>query len=226
MHAADVGGCGSREVRSDMLTLLKREIEDYFGHFLTAALIAAIGVATLVVLYYADIAEMVEATAPLAVCYALMLCIGCCSVGAIQVYGDRANRVSPFLATLATTRRRILAARIIAGLLAIATALAPVCVAAIVVLYKTFPFMTLYTNVMVEVIVTVSLLALACYGIGLQIGWASGKVLAAVECLVCPATLLTLVIIKGFDAQIMAVLGVLILACMLRAWAKTVSTPL
>ena len=156
----------------------------------------------------------------------ILALLTCCSMGITQVYTDRANKISPFLATLAVTRGQILTARCIVGVLAILTLLVPIAVAVVVLLSKFLPPITFYWRAIVEVFVTVFLGALACYCLGLLIGSTTRKLLLVAGCLAVPPAVMALVVVKGCGYQVMTVLGLLILACLVRIVTKLSSTPL
>jgi hypothetical protein len=206
-----------------MLTLIKREVEDHTIHLLVAAVLSATLVVGLVALVRMEFT--IEA-----VLYTMVLLIvafiGCASLGAAQMYTDRVGRISAFLATLDVARMQILTARFVVGLLAILIWLVPAAITAAIVLFRSVQPFCFYSHVVLEVSVTVFLIALACYCIGLQAGWAQSKVLTLLASVVFPPFIMTLVLIKGFGMQAMVVLAVLIAACVLRIGAKFLSTPL
>lgn len=205
-----------------MLTLIKREIVDHAAHLILAVAFTATVIGVLVYLAYTGFDEGLGAVLWLGV-FAL---VGCCSMGAAQVYADRANKISPFLATLAVTRGRILAARCIAGVFVILVVLVPGVVAAGVLLREFSPPMVFYWRVIVEVLVTLFLFAVACYCLGLLIGSTTRKILLVVGCLVVPLLMTALIVVKGFGPPVMAVLALLILAAIIRIVTEFYSTPL
>jgi hypothetical protein len=205
-----------------MFTLIKREIVDHIAHLILAVAFAATMVGILVYLAFTEF----DAGFGVVVSLSVFALVGCCSMGVAQVYADRANKISPFLATLAVTRGRILAARCIAGVFAILVVLVPTVVAAVVLLRQFPPPMVFYWRVIVEVSATLFLFALACYCLGLLIGSTTRKLLLVVGCLVVPLLMTALIVVKGFGPQVMAVLGLLILAAIGRIVTKFSSTPL
>ena len=205
-----------------MFTLIKREIEDHVVNFLLAVVISATMVG---ILAYFTFNEF-EGVSGILVSLGILALLTCCSMGITQVYTDRANKISPFLATLAVTRGQILTARCIVGVLAILTLLVPIAVAVVVLLSKFLPPITFYWRAIVEVFVTVFLGALACYCLGLLIGSTTRKLLLVAGCLAVPPAVMALVVVKGCGYQVMTVLGLLILACLVRIVTKLSSTPL
>jgi len=205
-----------------MFTLIRREFEDHVVHFLLAAAISATMVGLLAYFALTEFEAAIELLMPLGV----VTLIGCCSTGVTQVYTDRANRISPFLATLAVTRGQILTARCIVGVLAILTVLVPTMVATVVLLSKFLPPIAFYWQAIVEVFATAFLGALTCYCLGLLIGSTTRKLLLVAGCLAVPPAVIVLVLAKGFGYQVMIVLGLLILASIGRIATKLSSTPL
>jgi len=205
-----------------MLTLIKRELEDHAIHFALAVAISA----TLVgILAYGAYAGLEATVAPLMFLGVAAL-IGCCAMGVAQVYTDRTNRISSFLATLAVTRGQILLARITVGVLALATILLPAAVAATVLLRKFLPLMRFYWRAIAEVSATGFLMVLACYCFGLLLGSTPRKLLVVGGCLSVPPLMMSLVVAKGFEGEAMVVLGLLILASLARVTTRFSSTPL
>jgi hypothetical protein len=205
-----------------MFTLIKREIVDHIPHLLLAVALAATMIGVLVYFAYTEFAAASGLVLPLGV----IALVGCCFMGVAQAYDDRANKISPFLATLAVTRTQILAARCITGVLAILMVLVPTAVAAIVLLPRFLPPLVFYWQVIVEVAATLFLLALACYCLGLLIGSTTRKLLLVVGCLVVPLAMTALIVVKGFGPQVMTLLALLILAAIIRIVTKFSSTPL
>jgi hypothetical protein len=105
-------------------------------------------------------------------------------------------------------------------------ALLPVCITAAVLLCISLPPFRFYSHTFLEISATVFLIALACYCLGLQAGWSMSKILMLLASLVFPPFIVTLVLVKAFGGQAMAVLLVLIVACILRVAAKFFSTAL
>lgn len=205
-----------------MFTLIKREFEDHAIHVLLAVVIAATMVGLLVYFALTEFEAALELLMPMGV----LALLACCSMGITQVYTDRANKISPFLATLATTRRQVLTARCIVGVLAILIILVPIAVAAVVLLSKFLPPIAFYWQAIVEVFATAFLGAMACYCLGLLIGSTTRKLLLVGGCLAVPPAVILLVLAKGFDYQVMIVLTLLILASIARVATKLSSTPL
>jgi hypothetical protein len=205
-----------------MFTLIRREITDHLTHLLLAIALSATIVGILVYGAFMESEEFVGLLASLGI----FVLVGSCAMGVTQVYADRANKVSPFLATLAVTRGQILAARCIVGVVAILAVLVPVVVAAVLLLHTFRPPLSFYWPAIVEVPVTLFLVVLASYCMGLLIGTTTRKLVLVAGCLIVPLVVATLVVIEGFGLQAMAVLALLILASLVRSATKLFSTSL
>jgi ABC-type transport system involved in multi-copper enzyme maturation permease subunit len=147
-------------------------------------------------------------------------------LGATQMYGDRANRISTLLSTQAVTRNRILAARILTGVLAVLITLGPLLGAAIVLLTLKAPPLELYSRMVWDIPVVLLLTGLACHGAGLLIGWTSSKARLIVGFVCLLLLLASLVVVKGFGLLAMVLLALLILAVWAKIWHTFVSASL
>jgi hypothetical protein len=206
-----------------MLTLVWREIVDHAAHLVLAAVISAIAVTLLLLPFTLDVRGEMTVIVGIMIVASLF---GFCILGVGQMYGDRAGRISSFLSTQAVTRGRILLARFLVGLLAIGIVLVPVGVTAIVDLAAFLPPITFYSRFLTAAYTTAFLTAFACYGLGLYAGWALPKQLLLFGALLLPATLISLVVIKGFVADTIGILVSLNLAVIVALALKFRSTPL
>ena len=82
-------------------------------------------------------------------------------MGSAQMYTDKNKKISAFISTLATTRRRILIARIVTGLLAILILLVPIAVTAQTLMRLLGPPIPLYAGVVRDI-----------FGVGVLISFA------------------------------------------------------
>ena len=147
-------------------------------------------------------------------------------IGAQQMYSDRSRKISAFLCTLTTSRRRILTARIIVGssyflliLLAMAIAYA--------LLLARFPSLVPFdATFLIMLFITAATVNLACYSIGLLIGFSANKFLPILGSILFVAVLIALVIVKGFGLQSNLILLVVAGAAMFRTWQKYSTTSL
>jgi len=215
-----------------MFTLIKREIEDHIAYFLGAAILSS----TLVVLsiwaaynykdeppiYSIGLLYSIGLSIPVIV----ILVIGFPAMGASQMYTDRNRKISAFLSALPVTRGRILVARIITGILAILTVLAPLTITATVLWHLLMPPVPIYPCPIFDMFVTALLMVFACYCLGLLTGWASSKVTPTLAGLALTFVLIPLIMVKGFGLHTAVILVLFIIASLIRIWQKFMSTAL
>ncbi len=209
-----------------MLTLIRREAYDNLMYLVGLCLVTAMLISLLILAAYEEIQGLQEGyVVPLGLLI-FMLLIGFCALGAAQMYGDRANRVSPLLTTLAVTRNQILAARVLTGLLAVLVVLLPVVVTGVILLRTFVPPLEFYRRMVVEVSVTLALAACACHSAGLLIGWTTNRVRLLVGTVLLVAAVVSLLWIKGFGPGVMGVLLLFIGATLGRTWHTFTSSSL
>ncbi|MBN2131280.1 MAG: hypothetical protein JW741_17400 [Sedimentisphaerales bacterium] len=200
-----------------MLTLIKRELYDQIAYVVLTSLMSLIVIGIMIYTVMLDIPDASFAFGAFTMQGLLMLF---CFLGAAQMYSDRANRVSPLLATLAVTRSRILAARVAAGALLVLSALIPVAVVAIVLVHLFAPPLAFHARMIVEISTTVALLGFASYCVGLYMGWTSNKILLVAGCVLLLALIMPVFLIKGFGAEAIVILLLLIGALLVRTWTN------
>lgn len=198
-----------------MLSLIWREMHDNMVGVVTPFLAGGIMIALAV--YIAVSQGVPHIVAPLGM-LTLVLLIGFCALGAAQMYGDRANRISSLLSTRGVTRRRIFAARVFVGVLTVLISFLPVTFTIAILLAVSGPSLTLYWRLIVELSVTAILAGFACHAIGLLIGWTTSKAWLLVGNLLLAPLLVSLVWIKGFGPEAAALLLLVIGAILLRVW--------
>ena len=218
-----------------MFTLIKREIRDHIVYFIGAAVLSAI----LIVITLSMISQYessqsrsydsvdsglfsVGVTMPT---FAVIV-VGICGLGVSQMYLDRTRKISAFLSTLAVSRSRILLAKVITGILVILTLLLPLAVTAEVLLRLYIPPVLIYPGIVFEIFIAVFLTAFACYCIGLQTGWTSGKVTPTLGGIVLACIFVPLILIKGFGLHIVVILLLFIIASLIRIWHSFMTTSL
>ncbi len=207
-----------------MFTLIKREIQDHIVYFIGAAVLSAIFivVAISVINQFESINRqgyknrVPEFTVGIGVPTLVIVIIGFCGLGAAQMYLDRTRKISAFLSTLAVSRSRILIARIVTGTLVILTLLVPLTITAATLLRLYAPPVLIYPGMVFEIFFTVFLMAFACYCIGLQTGWTSGKITPTLGGIALTCIFVPLIIVKGFGLQIVVILVLFIIASLIR----------
>ena len=214
-----------------MLTLIKREIEDNLVYFIIAVILAAIFIAIGISMAYhsesgdmnATINRFLRGVSPL---LTIWCTLGFCAMGVSQMRTDRTKKISSFLLTLPVTRRRILIARIITGILVILVVFVPVIVMNAILLQR-FGHLTPPDNeLFFDIFIVAFLISFACYCIGLHDGWNSGKVVPILGSLLLTLIFIPLVIIKGINPQALVILSLFIAALLIRTWQKFMTTSL
>jgi hypothetical protein len=220
-----------------MFTLIKREIRDHIVYFIGSAVLSAI-----FIIISLSVISKLESSANerrgyipgdpevfsigVGVPTFAVIVIGICGLGVSQMYLDRSRKISAFLSTLAVSRGAILSAKIITGILVILTLLVPLAVTAIVLLRLYTPSVLNFSGMVFEIFVAVFLMAFACYCIGLQTGWTSGKVAPTLGGIVLAYIFVPLILIKGFGLQIVVILVLFIIASLIRIWHSFTTTSL
>lgn len=206
-----------------MLTLIGRELRDYFGYIILTGFVSAVIIAVAVLTAWWGMAELGLRIIAGSVVTLLFIFA---TLGASQMYTDRANRVSSLLATLAVTRSRILAARIVAGAAVVLAVLVSLLIAAVAILYFSGMPLATYGSAVAEVSATMSLASLACYCIGLLSGWTAIKVAPVLAIFFGVVAVVLLVVVKGFGASVTAILLLFVIMSLLHVWHRFTSVPL
>jgi ABC-type transport system involved in multi-copper enzyme maturation permease subunit len=211
-----------------MLTLIKREIEDHIAYFAGAAVISAILVLRLIYIGYNfdnDNLSLVDTFFPTGFFYAILIVLGLCIMGKSQMSVDRNKKISAFLSTLPVSRRRILAARIIAGLLTILIALVPPAITAQFLLNTFKPPYPVYPYFTIEILSSLFLTTFAIYCIGLMSGFSTSKMAVGIG-IILSFVFFTLIFIKGCSLQSSVIPLLFIAASLTYTWKKFMKIPL
>ena len=210
-----------------MFTLIKREIEDHIAYFLGGVVLSSIVIVLSIWAAYNYKDEPPVYSIGLSIPVIVILVIGFPAMGASQMYTDRNRKISAFLSALPVTRGRILIARIITGILAILTVLAPLTITAMVLWHLLVPPVPIiYPCPIFDMFVTALLMAFACYCLGLLTGWASSKVTPTLAGLALTFVLIPLIAVKGFGLHTTVILVLFIIASLIRIRQKFMSTAL
>jgi len=218
-----------------MFALIKREIQDHIVYFLGAAIFSAIFILISISVISQlksfqrrgyDPGDSEVFRVGIGVPIIAIFVIGICGLGVSQMYLDRSRKISAFLSTLAVSRSRILLAKITTGILVILTLLVPLTVTSVVLLRLYVPPILIYPGIVFEIFVAVFLMAFACYCIGLQTGWTSGKVAPTLGGIALACIFIPLILIKGFGLQIVVILVLFIIASLIRIWNTFMTTSL
>jgi hypothetical protein len=218
-----------------MFTLIKREILDHIVYFIGAAVLSAIFIVITISIFSRyessqrrnyDSIDSELFSVGVGVPILAVVVIGICGLGVSQMYLDKTRKISAFLSTLAVSRGKILIAKIVTGILVILTFLVPVTVTAAVLLRLYVPPVLIYPGIVFKIFIAVFLMAFACYSIGLQTGWTSGKVAPTLGGIVLACIFVPLILIKGFGLQVVVILMLFIIASLIRIWHSFMTTSL
>ncbi len=210
-----------------MYALIKREIRDHRVFFMGAVILSTVLIG--LTIGTLDSHRWLETAAFDSGAGGIVLAIvvlGFFGMGAVQMDTDRIRRISAFISTLSVSRNRILLAKIIAGVLAILIALVPLAATVTILLRIHAPPIPMYSVMVLELFAGTFLVTLACYCIGLQASWNSGRHVPVVRGLGLMCILVTLILIKGFAPEIMVILSAFIVASLIRTWHMFTSTSL
>ena len=214
-----------------MLALIKREICDNFIFFIIAAIITVVFTSLPIYSVLVDEMGKIPIGIPISMYTIfpflfLFVPLICTAFGATQMYTDRNKKISTFLATMATTRKRILTAKIITGLSWICIIVVPLATAEAVLLRVYPSIVPADTSFLVKLFVILFLIYLACYCLGLQMGWNTNKFFPILGSIAVTPVLISIIIIKGFGIETALILLLLAAASILRIWQKFMTTPL
>lgn len=214
-----------------MLTLIRREIDSLLAYVFIEMILTAI----LITFILSSVMYQQMANPPVGIptvmistlwwlIFLLPFLSG--GIGASQMYWDRDKKISTFLCTLATTRNRILAARVIAGMLVMSVV--PICLAMTdVLLLKVYPRMVPIDAGLLARMFLIALLAnMACYAIGLQMGWSQNKYLPSLGALAVCVIVVSVIVLTGLGVHSMVILGLVTVGSFVRVWQKFMSTSL
>lgn len=213
-----------------MFTLIKREVIDNIAILLLAAIVPAIVIIFVVKGVLTGLAWppigipviMLRVLWPYLLCGAFVAA-GC---GVAQMHGDNQQKISTLLSTLATTRSRILAARVIVGLFLILIMFVPVVLTDLILLKVFTPLAPLDMDFLVRSFATILATFACCYAIGLQSGRRTSKPMALIFNVALSAALILVVTIKGFGAESIIILALFTIASLIWTWRRFLSMPL
>jgi len=214
-----------------MWTLIKREIKDNIIMFLLAVILAGICEAVVVSGFLRTDAQFAPVGIPLAVYmifpfFIISLSLLAVAMGGVQMYLDRNKKVSAFLSTLAVTRRGLLSAKMLVGIIWLAVALLPL-VTAELFLFQVRPrLIPVDYNLLVRIYIVTALCALSCYLLGSNLGLGRNRIIAILAGALLCLILISLIVIKGFGAEIMLIFGITSAVLTVRAWSVFMSIPL
>jgi len=213
-----------------MLTLIKREIQDNLALFIIAAAVSTI-VVTIVVsrIVFSPMGQPMAAVPP--VMYTVFnflipwMSIVYVILGITQVGLDRERKVFSFLSTLATTRRQILTAKIIAGLLWMLIILLPLAVADIILINVFTKTSHVDVSPLVKIFISTALIYAVCYTVAMQMGWKQSKAGCIIGVVTITPVFISIIFIESFLTQTVLLLLVIVFLTT-RTWQKFRSAPI
>ena len=184
-----------------MLVLIKREIVDHSAYYVTAAIVFSL-VVTVTVAFCRDL-DMAEGFGvTLFIIAGTVVPLGLYALGGAQMHTDRNRNISAFLLALSVTRCHLFAARVLAGMIAIAMFLIPFTVAAALTIDPRVEEVPMVEGFIRDIFWSLLLLCLACYSLGLCIGWNRRSLAPMLAALPVMCLIPTLALIKGFDLEL------------------------
>lgn len=140
--------------------------------------------------------------------------------GVNQMQSDKSSKMSTFLCTLATTRKQIFVARVLAGLVVIGIFVAVTAIVQKMLFnWLDFPVPINLTLLYKHYVVSTALL-LACYTAGLLAGGRSNVIKSLVFAVIMSILLTSVVFLKGINYQSAAVLVVFSLVGIIKSFYK------
>ncbi|MHC4759027.1 MAG: hypothetical protein ACYTE8_10250 [Planctomycetota bacterium] len=209
-----------------MFTLIKREVIDNIVFFLAAALLGLMLAG--IILSMSLGGDMTEGRLVVFGSFfpiAGAVLIGLSFMGSTQIQMDKMKKVYSVLFTKPVSRSQVLFAKVISGLLAILILLLPVFCSAAFLLnsreYIEFPgFGLLFPGIFISIAISVLMLFLGCYCLGLMCGLSSNKVIPAFGGIVLSALLVPILVIKGFGFEALGIIILLVVLCLLFVWKR------
>ena len=214
-----------------MWTLIKREIKDNIIMFLLAVILAGICEAVVVSGFLRPYTQYIPAGIPIVIYvilpfFIISLCLLAVTMGGIQMYLDKRGKISAFLSSLAVTRRGLFSAKLLAGIIWLVVALLPL-VAAELFLFRVKPrLIPADYSFLVRIYIVTVLCALSCYLLGLNLGLWRNRIVAILGGALLCLILMSVIVIKGLDSEIMLIFGITSAALAVRAWNVFMSIPL
>ena len=214
-----------------MWTLIKREIKDNIIMFLLVIILAGICEAVVVSGFLRTDTQFAPVGIPLTVYtifpfFIIPLSLLAVMMGGGQMYLDKSRKISAFLGTLSVTRRGLLWAKFLTDVIWLVVALLPL-VAAELLLFQARPrLIPVDYSLLVRIYIVTSLCTLSCYLLGLNLGLGRNRIMAILAGALLCLILISLIIIKGFGAEIMLIFGITSATLAIRAWNVFMSIPL
>ncbi|RLC62125.1 MAG: hypothetical protein DRI48_09910 [Chloroflexi bacterium] len=199
-----------------MLTLIRREIEDNIVHFVVAALLSALLVFALWLMWSEQLPNN-DPLEMLTIFVLLVVLVRLCRMGQLHICAETSRNALVFLCTLPVTRTQLLAAKVITATLVILTFGLPPLFALRFFAYSQPSFGPClgFERYVWDLTFTLFLLLVGSYCSGLLSGFNSSRTIRAFGTFVLPLVLALLVLAKGFSLQTYLILVLFIFAVLL-----------
>jgi hypothetical protein len=146
--------------------------------------------------------------------------------GANLMYTDRNKKISSFLCTMATTRKQILIAKFLSGILIIASMILCFAILDTVLLKLYSPLVPGDPKTLLRVFLVVFCVNVSGYVFGLQMGWSKSRILPALGALVFSIAIASLILIKGIENEMLILLLLFTVSSLVRTWQKFMAAAL
>lgn len=203
-----------------MWALIRREIEDLWVYYLGMMIFAGVLILLLVTqAIYGKGPDSETSNIQLCLSFgAAASCLVFAAMGVSQMYADRMKKISAFLATQAVCRHHLYLAKLAAGILLVVIFYAAVGGTLWVMNHAYGPPVFSGRRLWIYYPVTVTAAGLACYVLGLSMGWTSGKIFPTLGTLALAFLLLSLLLIKGMNVSLYFLLILFIVSSLIRTW--------
>jgi len=147
-------------------------------------------------------------------------------MGGVQMYADKSKKVCAFLGTLSVTRRKLLSAKMLVGVIWLLVALLPL-IAAELFLFRVRPrLIPVDYSLLVRMYIVTALCGLSCYLLGSNLGLGKNRKVAVPAGVILCLILISLIVIKGFGVESMFIFGITSAVLAVRQWNVFMSIPL
>lgn len=204
-----------------LFTLIKRQIVDNAVYFLAAIVLSVVLIIAIIsIILSEELTYLSFYTVFLLIATPILVGIGSYILGLVHVYSDKTSGVTATLSVLPIRRGQILIARLVTGILIILMLLGPLAITGAVLWELLGPPDWLFHNWLADTFIGISLMALACYCLGLVAARRAETFTSALRALPLVPILMLLIIIKGFGWPLLAVLLPFLAVSLFRCWKQ------
>ena len=204
-----------------LFTLIKRQIVDNAVYFLAAIGVSAVLIIAIISITLSeDITYLSLYTVFLIITAPILVGIGSYLLGLVLVNSDKTSGITTTLSVLPIRRGQILIARLVTYTLIILTLLGPVTIIGAILWEFLGPPDWLFHNWLADTFIGISLMALACYCLGLIAARRAETFASALRALPPVPILMLLIVIKGFGWPLLAVLLPFLAVSLFRCWKQ------